>query len=65
MKLIGYMLSAEKGEAAEFVAMRGFDYFHHDPEVSRRHHAGHGGRKQQQPQAVFSPDICAPTRTNA
>jgi MobA/VirD2-like, nuclease domain len=34
MTLIGYMLSAEKGEAAEFVAQRGFDYFHHDPEVA-------------------------------
>ena len=53
MKLIGYMLSAEKGEAAEFVAMRGFDYFHHDPEVAADIMQGMAAENSSSPKPFF------------
>ena len=53
MKLIGYMLSAEKGEAAEFVAIRGFDYFHHDPEVAADIMQGMAAENSKSPKPFF------------
>ena len=53
MKLISYVLSAEKGEAAEFVAMRGFDYFHHDPEVAADIMQGMAAENSKSPKPFF------------
>jgi hypothetical protein len=53
MKLVSYMLSAEKGEAAEFVAQRGFDYFHHDPEVAADIMQGMAAENSKSPKPFF------------
>jgi hypothetical protein len=54
MRLVSYMLSAQKeGEVPEFVAVRGFDYFHHDPEVAADIMQGMAAENSKSPKPFF------------
>ena len=54
MKLASYMLSGQKeGEVPELVAIRGFDYFHHDPEVAADIMQGMAAENSKSPKPFF------------